>query len=37
MADDPVAAQLGPYPFEVEEGKTYAWCRCGLQQEPAFM
>ncbi|MFQ5626731.1 MAG: CDGSH iron-sulfur domain-containing protein [Methyloligellaceae bacterium] len=33
MADDPVPAQLGPYEFEVEEGKRYAWCRCGRSKK----
>ena len=23
----------GPYAFEVEEGKLYAWCTCGLSQK----
>jgi CDGSH-type Zn-finger protein len=26
----PVAAQAGPYEEQVEEGKHYCWCRCGL-------
>jgi CDGSH-type Zn-finger protein len=26
---DPVVAQKGPYAFQLEAGKTYAWCACG--------
>jgi len=26
---DPIVAQKGPYPFEIEVGKSYAWCACG--------
>ena len=36
MADEPIAAQLVPYPVEVEEGKTYAWCRCGRSKNQPF-
>lgn len=28
----PVAAQQGPYEVEVEEGRTYRWCSCGLSR-----
>ena len=28
--DEPVVAQKSPYAVEVEAGKKYAWCRCGL-------
>lgn len=28
--DKPVCAQKAPYAVEVEEGKTYYWCTCGL-------
>lgn len=33
MAEDPIAAQLGPYQIEVEAGKRYFWCRCGRSQK----
>ena len=33
MAEDPIAAQLGPYPLEVEAGKRYFWCRCGRSEK----
>ena len=36
MADEPVRPQLGPYQVEVEEGKTYAWCRCGRSKTQPF-
>lgn len=26
----PVSPQIGPYAVNVEEGKTYLWCSCGL-------
>lgn len=26
----PVMARLGPYEVQVEEGKSYLWCSCGL-------
>jgi len=29
----PVAPQKAPYPTEVEEGKSYAWCACGLSKK----
>ncbi len=28
----PVIAQKGPYPLELEAGKQYFWCTCGLSQ-----
>ncbi len=28
----PVRAQTGPYVVNVEEGKTYLWCACGLSK-----
>ncbi len=31
-----VIAQKGPYPVEVETGKTYYWCRCGRSQKQPF-
>lgn len=30
---DPVVAQEFPYKVELEEGKKYAWCSCGLSQK----
>ena len=36
MADDPVAAQHGPYQTELEEGKAYFWCACGKSQKQPF-
>jgi CDGSH-type Zn-finger protein len=32
----PVAAQKGAYTTEVEEGKTYSWCACGLSKKQPF-
>lgn len=29
----PLRTQDHPYPFEVEEGKTYGWCTCGLSEK----
>lgn len=31
--DKPVCAQKAPYAFEVEEGKTYYYCTCGLSEK----
>ncbi len=36
MAQDPVPAQLGPYLVDLEEGKRYAWCRCGLSKTQPY-
>ena len=36
MAEEPVRPQLGPYQVEVEEGKAYAWCRCGRSKTQPF-
>ncbi len=33
---DPVIAQKGPYPFDVEAGKTYFWCACGRGANQPF-
>lgn len=33
---EPTIAQRGPYVVEVEEGKTYAWCACGLSANQPF-
>jgi CDGSH iron-sulfur domain-containing protein 3 len=32
----PSIAQKAPYLIEVEAGKTYYWCSCGLSQEQPF-
>lgn len=29
-------AQKAPYPIEVEAGKTYWWCACGLSSKQPF-
>jgi len=36
MADEPIVAQLNPYQVELEEGKTYYWCRCGKSMSQPF-
>ena len=36
MSDEPVVAQTGPYPVEVEEGKRYFWCTCGRSEKQPF-
>ena len=36
MSDEPATAQIGPYAVEVEEGKTYYWCRCGKSATQPF-
>lgn len=30
---DPVIAQKAPFGHDVEEGKSYWWCACGLSKE----
>lgn len=32
----PRIAQKGPYPVEVEAGKTYFWCACGESKSQPF-
>ncbi len=32
----PVVAQKEPYAIEVEKGKTYYWCACGLSKKQPF-
>jgi len=32
----PVVAQKAPYLVEVEAGKTYYWCSCGLSKNQPF-
>jgi CDGSH iron-sulfur domain-containing protein 3 len=31
-----VVAQVGPFAVDVEAGKDYYWCRCGLSQSQPF-
>ena len=33
---DPIIAQKGPMPVEVEAGKTYFWCACGKSSKQPF-
>jgi CDGSH-type Zn-finger protein len=33
---DPVVVQKQPYAIDVEAGKLYAWCACGLSQNQPF-
>lgn len=33
---DPVVAGRVPMPVEVEAGKSYWWCRCGLSKNQPF-
>lgn len=32
----PVVAQQSPLPVNVEAGKSYAWCSCGLSKNQPF-
>ncbi len=34
--DKPVAARNEPYAIEVDKGKTYYWCACGLSKNQPF-
>lgn len=36
MTEVPHIAQKAPYPMEVEAGKTYFWCACGLSQKQPY-
>jgi CDGSH-type Zn-finger protein len=36
MTDTPQIAQKGPFPVEVEEGKSYFWCACGRSKNQPF-
>ncbi len=36
MSDAPVIAQKGPFPVEVEAGKSYLWCACGRSKTQPF-
>lgn len=33
---EPVIAQKGPYPVQVEAAKTYYWCACGRSKNQPF-
>jgi CDGSH-type Zn-finger protein len=33
---EPTIAQKGPYPVQVEAGKSYFWCSCGLSANQPF-
>jgi len=33
---EPTIAQRGPYPVELEAGKSYSWCACGLSANQPF-
>ena len=34
--ENPVTPQKSPYKVEIEKGKTYFWCACGLSQKQPF-
>lgn len=36
MSQPPIVAQKSPYAVELEEGRNYAWCRCGRSQKQPF-
>ena len=36
MTDTPNIAQKGPFPVEVEAGKSYFWCACGQSKTQPF-
>lgn len=36
MTDTPHIAQKGPYPVDLEAGKTYFWCSCGQSKNQPF-
>ncbi len=36
MSSLPECPQAAPYRVEVEEGKNYAWCSCGLSNKQPF-
>ncbi len=33
---EPTIAQKSPYPIQVEAGKSYYWCACGLSANQPF-
>lgn len=36
MTETPVPAQLSPYQVDLQEGRRYRWCRCGLSKRQPF-
>ena len=36
MSDTSITTQTSPYAVEVEAGKTYFWCQCGLSTKQPF-
>ncbi|HUU24322.1 MAG TPA: CDGSH iron-sulfur domain-containing protein [Methyloceanibacter sp.] len=36
MSEEPERPQLSPYQVQLEEGKRYAWCRCGRSKNQPF-
>jgi CDGSH-type Zn-finger protein len=36
MTEEAVIAQKQPYAVDVEDGKTYYWCRCGRSQSQPY-
>ena len=34
--NEPIITKKGPYIVEVEEGKSYYWCQCGLSKKQPF-
>ena len=36
MSDTPKIAQTTPYKIDLQEGKTYFWCACGLSAKQPF-
>ncbi len=36
MSEDRIIVQKSPFSVELEEGKKYAWCRCGRSQKQPF-
>lgn len=36
MAEEPIAAQKGPYQVELTEGRPYLWCACGRSARQPF-
>ncbi len=36
MTATPTIAKKGNYPVEIEAGKTYAWCACGMSKNQPF-
>ena len=33
---EPVSPQNAPYAVDIEEGKTYYWCSCGMSKNQPF-